>query len=163
MSDTDRIEKRVVLRAPRSRVWRAISNADEFGTWFGVALDAPFTAGAIVPARIVPTQVDPEVAKAQEAHAGMPFEIKVERVEPESLFSFRWYPYAPEGEADFVTAPATLVEFVLEEHPDGTLLTISESGFDAIPLAKRAQAFASNDEGWTIQSQLIGKYLEQAP
>lgn len=162
MSTTDRIEKRVVLRALRARVWRAISNADEFGTWFGVELDAPFIAGTIVPARIVPTQVDAEVAKAQEEHAGTPFQIKIERVEPQSRFSFRWYPYEPEGESDFVTSPATLVEFVLEEHPDGTLLTISESGFDAIPLDKRAKAFASNDEGWTIQGQLIGKYLERA-
>jgi uncharacterized protein YndB with AHSA1/START domain len=162
MSHSDRIEKRVVLRAPRERVWRAIANAGEFGTWFGVELDAPFTAGAIVPARIVPTQMDAEVAKAQEAYAGMPFEIKVERVEPESLLSFRWCPYDPGGETDISGLPTTLVEFVLDDHPDGTLLTITESGFDAIPVDKRAQALTSNDEGWTIQARLIGKYLEQA-
>lgn len=162
MPVTDRIEKQVVLRAPRARVWRALTNADEFGTWFGVELEAPFTAGAIVPARIVPTRVDPEVAKQQEAHAGTPFEIKVERIEAESLFSFRWHPYEPEGAADFFSVPTTLVEFVLEEHPDGTLLTIRESGFDSIPLDKRAQAFTSNEQGWTIQAKLIGKYLEQA-
>lgn len=161
MSDTDRIEKRVVLRAPRERVWRAITNAREFGTWFGVEFDAPFAAGAIVPARMVPTKVDPEVAKLQEEHAGMPFEIKVERIEPESLFSFRWHPYEPEDEADFSSVPTTLVEFALEEHAEGTLLIITESGFDGIPLEKRAQAFTSNEQGWTIQTALIGKYLEQ--
>lgn len=159
MTDTDRIEKQVVLRAPRERVWRAISDARQFGTWFGVEFDAPFSPGSIVPARIVPTKVDVEVAEAQEAHAGTPFEIKVERIEPESLFSFRWQPYEPEGAADFDSAPSTLVEFTLEEHPEGTLLTIVESGFDSVPLEKRAEAFASNEQGWAIQVTLIGKYL----
>lgn len=162
MSHPDRIEKRVVLRAPRERVWRAIASATQFGTWFGAELAAPFTAGRIVPARMVGTRVDPEVAKAQEPYVGTRFEIRVERIEPESLFSFRWHPYEPEGEADFFSVPTTLVEFVLEDHPEGTLLTITESGFDAIPLDKRAQAFTSNDEGWSIQVRLIGKYLEQA-
>lgn len=162
MTDTDKIEKQVLLRAPRERVWRAISDAAEFGTWFGVELDAPFSPGSIVPARTVPTQVDAEVAKAQAAHAGTPFEIKVERIEPESLFSFRWHPYQPEGGGDFDRAPSTLVEFALEEHADGTLLTITESGFDGIPLAKRAEAFASNEEGWAIQATLIAKYLARA-
>lgn len=162
MSHPDRIEKRVVLRAPRERVWRAIAHAEEFGTWFGAELAAPFTAGTIVPARMVGTRVDPEVAKSQEPYVGTRFEIKVERMEPESLFSFRWHPYEPEDGADFFSVPTTLVEFVLEDHPEGTLLTITESGFEAIPLDKRAQAFTSNDEGWTIQSRLIGKYLEQA-
>jgi uncharacterized protein YndB with AHSA1/START domain len=162
MPGTDRIEKQVVLRAPRARVWQAISDAAEFGAWFGVEFEAPFAAGAIVPARLVPTRVDPEVARTQEKYAGTTFEIKVLRLEPMSLFSFRWHPYEPEGEADFESVPTTLVEFVLEEHPEGTLLTITESGFDSIPLAKRAEAFASNEQGWTIQATLIGKYLAQA-
>jgi uncharacterized protein YndB with AHSA1/START domain len=160
-ANTDRIEKRVHLRAPRERVWRAISNADEFGTWFGVEFDAPFAAGAKITGRIVPTKVDAEVAKMQEPHSGMNCDITVERIEPMSLFSFRWHPYAIEPGADYSSEPTTLVEFRLEEAADGTLLTISESGFDRIPLARRAEAFASNDEGWTIQTTLIGKYLAQ--
>lgn len=159
MSNTDRIEKQVILNAPRERVWRAIANADEFGTWFGAELDAPFVAGTTVPARIVPTKVDPEVAQQQEPHAGAAFRIAVERVEPLSRLSFRWHPYEPEGEADFASTPTTLVEFVLEDHPQGTLLTITESGFDRIPLAKRAEAFASNEQGWAIQATLIARYL----
>lgn len=157
MSDTDQIRKQVVLRAPRERVWRAISNAREFGTWFGVACDAPFTAGATVPARIVPTKVDPEVAKMQEEYAGMAFDIMVERIEPLSLLSFRWHPYEPAAGADRATEPTTLVEFVLEEHPDGTLLTITESGFDRVPLARRAEAFKANEQGWTLQTTQIGR------
>lgn len=162
MTDTDRIEKQAVLRAPRERVWQAISDANEFGTWFGIEFEAPFSRGSTVPARIVPTKVDAEVAKSQEPHAGTPFEIRIERIEPEWLFSFRWHPYEPETGADFDSAPSTLVEFMLEDHPDGTLLTITESGFDRIPLAKRAEAFASNEQGWTIQATLIGKYLARA-
>ncbi len=159
MNSTDRIEKQVVLRATRERVWRAISDEKEFGVWFGVEFGAPFRAGSIVPARIVPTKVDPDVAASQEAHAGTPFEIKVERIEPESLFAFRWHPYEPESGADFDSAPSTLVEMSLADHPEGTLLTIVESGFDGIPLEKRAEAFASNEQGWTIQAMLIDKYL----
>lgn len=162
MPETNRIEKQVVLRASRGRVWRAISDPAEFGTWFGVEFEAPFVAGAIVPARMVPTKVDPDVAEMQKQHAGTPFEIKVERIEPMSLFSFRWHPYEPEGNADFESTPTTLVEFVVEEHPEGTRLTITESGFDTIPLAKRAEAFASNEQGWTIQATLIDKYLARA-
>jgi uncharacterized protein YndB with AHSA1/START domain len=103
--------------------------------------------------------VDPEVAKKQEPHAGKAFRIEVERVQPMSRLSFRWQPYEAEGEADFTSTPTTLVEFVLEDHPQGTLLTITESGFDRIPLAKRAEAFASNEQGWAIQATLIARYL----
>ena len=162
MKDLDRIEKQVVLRAPRERVWRAISDTGEFGTWFGIEFGAPFSPGAIVPARIVPTQVDAEVARAQEPHAGTRFEIKVENLEPESRLTFRWHPYPLEQGADFDSAPSTLVEFALEDHPEGTLLTIVESGFDGIPLEKRAEAFASNEEGWAIQATLVEKYLAGA-
>ena len=162
MTVTDRIEKQVVLRATRERVWRAISDAQEFGTWFGVEFGAPFRPGWIVPACIVPTQVDADVARAQEPHAGTRFEIRVESVEPESRLSFRWHPYPLEEGADFDSAPSTLVEFTLDDHPDGTRLTIVESGFDGIPLEKRAEAFASDEEGWAIQATLIGKYLARA-
>lgn len=162
-SDSDRIEKSILLRAPRERVWTAIADATNFGHWFGVEFEAPFAAGARVPGRIVPTKVDAEVAKMQEAHRGTEFEITVERIEPMSLFAFRWHPYAVEPGTDYSAEPTTLVTFSLEEAPEGTLLTITESGFDGIPLARRAEAFESNAQGWSIQVTLIEKYLAQTP
>jgi uncharacterized protein YndB with AHSA1/START domain len=158
-SETDRIEKNVLLHAPRERVWRAISDSKEFGSWFGVELDGPFVAGARMTGRIVPTTVDPEVARGQEPYRGRTFELTVDRVQPMRLFSFRWHPFAVEPGVDYSKEPTTLVEFELEEVPGGTMLTITESGFDRIPLARRAQAFASNEQGWAAQSRLIEKYL----
>jgi uncharacterized protein YndB with AHSA1/START domain len=101
------------------------------------------------------------VAKAQRQHAAVPFEITVDRVEPERLFSFRWHPFAVDQKVDYSTEPTTLIEFVLEDAPDGIMLTVSESGFDRIPLERRAQAFTSNDEGWSIMVKLIETYLAQ--
>lgn len=158
-STADRIEKTVLLRAPRERVWRAISDAKQFGTWFGVDFDGPFVAGARLTGRIVPTKVDPEVARMQEPHAGKRFEITVDRIEPVRLFSFRWHPFAVDPNVDYSKEPATLVEFELQEAAGGTKLTITESGFDRIPLARRAQAFTSNEQGWAKQVELIEKYL----
>jgi uncharacterized protein YndB with AHSA1/START domain len=155
----DRIEKKILLRAPVSRVWRAISDAREFGTWFGVEVDGPFVAGATLKGRITPTKVDPEVAKLQEPHTGAAFEITVDRIEPERVFSFRWHPYAVEPGVDYTKEPATLVAFVLEQVEGGTQLTITESGFDRIPLERRAKAFSANEGGWDHQSRLIEKYL----
>lgn len=155
----DRIEKKITLRAPVSRVWRAVSDAREFGTWFGVEFDGPFAAGARIRGRITPTKVDPEVAKLQEPNTGMPFDIMVDRLEPERLFSFRWHPFAIEPGADYSKEPTTLVAFELAEVKGGTLLTISESGFDRIPLERRAQAFAANEGGWEHQLKLVEKYL----
>lgn len=157
--DTDRIEKKILLRAPRARVWRAISDAGEFGAWFGVAFDGPFVAGARLTGRITPTRVDPDVAKLQEPHAGKPFEIVVDTIEPMRRFAFRWHPYAIDPAVDYSREPMTLVTFALEDVADGTLLTITESGFDGIPLARRAQAFRANDGGWSHQAALIEKYL----
>lgn len=160
--DTDRIEKQVLLRAPLNRVWTAITDAKQFGTWFGVEFDGQFAGGASITGRIVPTRVDAEVAKMQEPHAGAACNVTVERIEPMRLFSFRWHPYAVEPGADYAKEPTTLVAFELEEVPEGTRMTITESGFDRIPLARRAEAFASNEQGWSIQATLIGKYLAQA-
>ena len=157
--DTDRIEKRVVLGASRERVWRAISDSKEFGTWFGAEFDGPFVAGARMTGRIVPTTVDAAVAKRQEPHTGMAFEISVERVEPMRLFSFRWHPFAVEAGVDYAKEPMTLVVFELQDVAGGTSLVISESGFDQIPLERRAKAFTRNDEGWTMQAKLVEKYL----
>jgi uncharacterized protein YndB with AHSA1/START domain len=159
MNDTDRIEKKVLLAAPRERVWRAISEAQRFGFWFGMEFDGGFAAGTRVTGRIVPTQVDADIAQKQEAFRGKPFEIVVERVEPETLFSFRWHPYAVDEGSDYSAEPMTLVMFELEDAPGGTLLTISESGFNRIPLKRRAEAFKSNSEGWAHQARMIEKYL----
>jgi uncharacterized protein YndB with AHSA1/START domain len=158
-STTDRIEKRILLRAPIDRVWRAISDASQFGTWFGVAFDGPFVAGARMKARIVPTKVDAEVAASQKQYEGMPFEVAVEGIEPMHLFSFRWHPFAVEPGVAYDSEPTTLVAFVLEEVPGGTQLTITESGFDRIPLERRAKAFSANEHGWEAQTRLIGKFL----
>jgi uncharacterized protein YndB with AHSA1/START domain len=160
---TDRIEKQIVLRAPRGRVWSAISNAKQFGTWFGVEFDGDFVAGSPLKGKIVPTKVDADVAKMQEPHTGMAFHIFVERIEPMRVFAFRWHPYAVDSKKDYTKEPTTLVTFELAEAPGGVSLTITESGFDQIPLERRAEAFTSNDRGWTEQAKLIRKYLEQFP
>lgn len=158
---TDQIEKNVTLRAPRERVWHALTDAKQFGTWFGVELDGPFVAGQRVTGRIVPTKVDPETAKHQEPYRGLPFEWAIERIEPMRLFSFRWHPFAVEREADYTSEPTTLVTFELGDAPDGTSLRITESGFDGIPLERRAKAFAANEGGWAKQTELIARYLAQ--
>jgi uncharacterized protein YndB with AHSA1/START domain len=160
-ADTDRIRKTALLFAPLERVWDAISDARQFGAWFGAAFDGPFVPGARLSGRIVPTQVDPDVAKMQEPHAGTTFLVLVERIEPMRLFSFRWHPYAVDAK-DYSSEPTTLVEFELTPVPEGTRLTITESGFDGIALERRAQAFKSNEEGWDHQLVLVGKYLARA-
>ena len=156
---TDRIEKKILLRAPRERVWDAISDSHKFGSWFGVAFEAPFVAGASLTGKIVPTTADAEIAKLQEPYTGKTFEFFVERIEPMHRCSFRWHPFAVEPDFDYSKEPTTLIVFELEEVSGGTLLTITESGFDQIPLERRAKAFAANDGGWTMQTQLIEKYL----
>ena len=158
---TDRIEKRIVLRAPRERVWSAISDARQFGTWFGVEFKGEFVAGKHLEGKIVPTKVDPNVAKMQEPYVGTAFHVFVERIEPMRVFAFRWHPYAIDPGKDYSKEPTTLVTFELEEAAGGTSLTIVESGFDKIPLERRAEAFTSNDQGWAEQVKLIQKYLEQ--
>jgi uncharacterized protein YndB with AHSA1/START domain len=162
-SDTDRIEKSILLRASPKRVWHAITDARQFGTWFGVEFDAPFAPGTHIRGRIVPTKVDAEVARMQEPWTGMECDITVECIEPMRLFSFHWHPGAPEPGTDLSKEPTTLVTFELKEVPEGTLLSITESGFDSIPLARRAEAFDGNAEGWRIQATLIEKYLARTP
>jgi uncharacterized protein YndB with AHSA1/START domain len=145
---TDRIEKQVVLRAPRSRVWRAIATAQEFGTWFRVNLEGEFAEGASV--------------RGSLSHPGyehVTLELRVERMDPERYFSYRWHPYAIDPAVDYATEPTTLVEFILEESQDGTALTIIESGFDRIPLARRDEAFRMNERGWTGQIRNIERHV----
>ena len=141
---TDRIEKQIVLRAPRSRVWRALTSTEEFNAWFGVKLVGAFTPGARVSGLLTVPGYE---------HLAM--EVLVERVDPEKLFSYRWHPYAVDKNVDYSTELMTLVEFRLAEVPEGTLLTVVESGFDRLPPARRAEAFRMNDRGWADQLESI--------
>jgi uncharacterized protein YndB with AHSA1/START domain len=160
---TDRIEKKILLHAPRKRIWRALSDSAEFGTWFGMKFDGPFVPGAVMRGVIVGTKVNAEVAKAQKEYEGMSGEITIEQIEPERLFSFRWHPFAVERGVDYSAEPTTLIVFTLEETPNGVLLTVTESGFDQIPLERRSKAFTANEQGWTMVLKLIEEYLAQTP
>jgi uncharacterized protein YndB with AHSA1/START domain len=145
---TDRIEKKVILRAPRSRVWRAITNADEFGTWFGVKLEGAFSEGAAIRGKIT-----------YPGYEHLTMELQVERIEPERYFAYRWHPYAVDPAVDYSAEPSTLVEFLLEDAEGGTSLTIIESGFDKIPVERRAKAFRMNDQGWSEQMRNIERHV----
>jgi len=159
---TDRIEKQVLLRAPRARVWNALTDVREFEKWFGVRFDRPFAPGARMRGVLVGTTVDAEVARAQRQHAAVPFEITVDRIEPERLFSFRWHPFAVDQNVDYSKEPTTLVEFALEDTPGGVVLTVSEWGFDSLTIERRSRAFTSNNEGWSIIVTLIERYLAES-
>jgi uncharacterized protein YndB with AHSA1/START domain len=147
---TDRIEKTVHLRAPRSRVWRAISDARQFGSWFRVNLEGDFKAGATIRGRIL-----------EPGYEHLTMEMLIERIEPEHRFAYRWHPYEVDPKVDYSQEPTTLVEFTLQEQGDETVLTIVESGFDRIPLARRAEAFRMNEGGWTEQARRIARYVSQ--
>ena len=159
---TDRIEKKVLLRAPLKRVWNALADSTEFGSWFGMKFDGPFVPGARMRGVIVPTKVNADVAKAQQKYEGIPVEITIEKMEPERLFSFRWHPYAIEPGVDYSAEPTTLIVFVLEQMKEGVMLTVTESGFDQIPLTRRAKAFTANEEGWGMVLKLIEEYFVRA-
>jgi len=150
MTSTDRIEKEIFLRAPRSRVWRAITSPEEFGAWFRVKLDGVFAEGATVRGRIT-----------YPGYEHLTMEMVVERIEPERLFAYRWHPAATDPEVDYSSEPMTLVEFRLEEANGGTRLKIVESGFDRVPAARRAEAFRMNDGGWTEQTKNIERHVTQ--
>lgn len=155
----DKIVKTIVLKAPQSRVWNAISKAENFGAWFGARFDGAFAPNTRMNGHIVPTQVDPDVAKLQEPHTGKKMEVTIDRIEPERLFSFRWHPYAVDENVDASQEPTTFITFELEPVDGGTRLTVTESGFDKIPLRRRAEAFKANEGGWEHQCRLIEKYL----
>jgi uncharacterized protein YndB with AHSA1/START domain len=148
LSSTDRIEKTILLRAPRARVWRAIADAQEFGKWFGVDLAGSFAPGNRIRGKIT-----------SKGYEHLTMEITIEEIEPERLLSFRWHPYAIEPGIDYSAEPTTLVVFTLEEVPGGTQLTLVESGFDGIPLARRAEAFRMNEQGWAAQMKSIERYV----
>ena len=150
MTNTDRIEKRVVLRAPLTRVWQAIADSKQFGEWFRVQIDQPFAAGRTVTARIT---------KPEYAHIRL--EMEIERIDPQRYFSYRWHPYAIDPKQDYSKEPTTLVEFKLAEAEGGTELIIVESGFDRLPTSRRAEAFRMNDAGWTGQTKNLAQYVEK--
>jgi uncharacterized protein YndB with AHSA1/START domain len=150
MTSTDRIEKKALLRAPRPRVWRAIVDAEEFGAWFCVRLQGPFAEGATVRGQIT-----------YPGYEHLTMEVRVERIEPERYFAYRWHPGAIEPGVDYGAEPTTLVEFRLDEAEGGTLLTIVESGFDRIPLARRDAAFRQNEAGWTEQTRNIERHVSR--
>jgi len=145
---TDCIEKRIELAAPVSRVWRALTDHREFGAWFRVKLDGPFVPG--------------EVSRGHITYPGyehIQWEAVVRAMEPERLFSFTWHPYAVDPGVDYSSEPPTLVEFRLEPTAGGTLLVLTESGFDAIPAGRRLEAFRMNDGGWTQQMKNIESHV----
>lgn len=148
----NRIEKRIELKAPISRVWRALTDYREFGEWFRVKLEGPFIPG--------------QVARGNITYPGyehLTWEAVVEKMEPERLFSFTWHPYAVDPKTDYSQESPTLVEFRLEEIPGGTLLLLTESGFDKIPADRRLEAFRRNDGGWTEQMKNIESHVIQKP
>ncbi len=149
MTDTDRIEKKILLRAPRSRVWRALTDAAEFGQWFQVKLATGFAVGERVTGRIT-----------HPGYEHVTLELVVERMEAEQLFSFRWHPYAVEPDVDYSQEPMTLVEFRLAAQAGGTLLTVVESGFDRVPAGRRDLALRMNSQGWSAQLDNIRRHVE---
>jgi len=147
---TDRIEKTIELKAPVSRVWRALTDHHEFGKWFRVSLDGPFVPG--------------EVSRGHITYPGyehLRWEAVVVKMEPERLFSFSWHPYAIDPTEDYSAEPPTLVEFTLEKTATGTLLRIVEQGFDKLPSRRRDEAFRMNDKGWSIQAENIAQHVGQ--
>jgi uncharacterized protein YndB with AHSA1/START domain len=148
---TDRIQKQTLLKAPRSRVWRALTRPEEFGAWFGVKLTGQFTPGSIVRGPITIPGFE-----------NVTFEIVIERVEPERHLSFRWHPYAIDPKVDYSSEPSTLVTFDLTDTPEGTSLTVTETGFDRIPAERRGLAFRMNSDGWGAQMGNIARYLGEA-
>lgn len=150
-SETDRIEKRIELKAPVARVWRALTDHREFGQWFRVKLENPFVPG--------------QHTRGHITHPGyehLVMDVVVKTMEPERLFSFHWHPNAVDPQADYSKEPPTLVEFKLEKTPTGTLLVVTESGFDALPPERRAEAFRSNDGGWAEQLKNIRSHVDAA-
>ena len=145
---TDRIETRIEVTATRARVWRALADAEEFGRWFGMKLDGAFAVGRTVTGRLT-----------SKSHENVTLEFEIVALEPERYFAYRWHPYAMDPKVDYTKEPTTLVEFRLEEIASGTAVTIVESGFDRIPLSRRAEAFRMNSQGWAGQSKKLASYV----
>jgi uncharacterized protein YndB with AHSA1/START domain len=142
------IEKRIELKAPISRVWRALTDHREFGEWFRVNLEGPFMPGQVSRGRMT-----------YPGYEHVTFEVVVQKMEHERLFSYNWHPYAIDPKMDYSKEEPTLVEFRLEKTQNGTLLTVRESGFDKVPSNRRSEAFRMNEGGWAAQMENIEKYL----
>jgi uncharacterized protein YndB with AHSA1/START domain len=149
-TSANRIEKEIVVHAPRAKVWQAITDFREFGKWFQAEMKDPFVPGALSKGRIT-----------HHGYEHLMLEVHVERMEPEHLFSWRWHPYAVDPQQDYSNEPTTLVLFELEEIPQGTRIRVTESGFDNIPLARRSEAFRMNSQGWAAQIQNVARYVDQ--
>lgn len=148
-ASTDRIERQIHIKAPRSKVWHVLADAESFGEWFGVALKGKhFAAGEPCSGNIT-----------YPGYEHLTWNVVVERIEPERLLSFRWHPYAVDPKVDYSQEPTTLVSFQLEETADGTLLRLVESGFDQIPVHRRLEAFRMNSGGWDAQMTNIDAYV----
>lgn len=148
-ASTDRIERQILLKAPRARVWRALADAGEFGRWFGVA----FEGKAFVPGQPIQGRI------THPGYEHLVFNLEVERVDPERLISFRWHPYAIDPDFDYSREPSTLIVFEIKEVPDGTLLSLVESGFDQLPPSRREEAFRMNSGGWEQQMKNIERHV----
>jgi uncharacterized protein YndB with AHSA1/START domain len=151
-ASTDRIEKRIELKATPTRVWRAITDYREFSEWFRVNLEGPFAVGKVTRGRIT-----------YPGYEHLVMEVRVQKMEAERVFSYHWHPYAIDPNVDYSKEPPTLVEFRIEKSAGGTVLTITESGFDAIPAARRDEAFRMNSGGWTEQVKNIEAYVAAHP
>ena len=147
-SDTDRIERSIHIKSPRSRVWRALADAQEYGNWFGADLKGQTFA----PGR----RVQGPITIAGYEH--VVFDVLIERVEPENLLSYRWHPYAVDPAIDYSTEQRTLVTFTLKDADAGTLLTVVETGFDKVPPDRRPTAFRMNSSGWEAQMRNIDRH-----
>jgi uncharacterized protein YndB with AHSA1/START domain len=144
------IEKQIEIAAPVSRVWRALTDYRQFGEWFLVKMDGPFVAGKPIGGQI-----------NHPGYEHVRMEIVVKAIEPETLFSYTWHPYSVEPKVDYTKEPSTLVEFRLQATAGGTLLTVTESGFEKIPSERRAEAFRRNDGGWKQQMKNIEAYVSK--
>lgn len=148
-SSTDRIERRIHIKAPRTKVWRALTTAEDFGKWFGVNFEnKAFKAGQSTQGQIT-----------FPGYEHLLMDILIDRLEPETLFSWRWHPYAIDATKDYSREETTLVVFELKDVEDGTLLTVVESGFDKIPPERRLEAYRMNSGGWDIQVENINKHV----
>ncbi|HLX52980.1 MAG TPA: SRPBCC family protein [Aquella sp.] len=146
---SDKIEKSIELNQSVSRVWKAITDYQEFGKWFGVKMENQFIPGSASCGQIT-----------YPGYEHLRMEIIVQKIEPEELFSLTWHPNAVDPEKDYSEEPLTLVEFRLKKTEAGTLLSLVESGFDKIPANRRSEAFSKNDGGWAEQMTNIKNYLK---
>lgn len=149
---TDAIERHIDINAPRERVWRALTDTGEFGTWFGAKLQGQrFAAGE---------RVRGPISACGYEH--IQFDVQVERVEPQTVLAYRWHPYPVDPSVDYSAETPTLVTFTLSDAPGGgTRVTVVESGFDRVPPERRLEAFRMNDRGWAAQLDNLARHVGQ--